>query len=319
MFQEPSYIIGDFGGTHARLAFARNGEIQAERVFIYQESPSPVDLIRSFLQEYAGRFTAEYAIFAFAGPVIDGKIRMTNLNFYSTAEELKQTLGFKSVHLLNDFSAQVAAVPFLEEKDVVWIGGIKPSALASPALVLGPGTGFGVGYSIDGKVMPSEGGGSSFAPFDEFDIDFWRFLKKAFPGQVIAEFVLSGRGLSRLYQFISRKEEIVSPETICALAHQGDPAAKEAFARFFLYLARFSGDMALVTHAGSVYLAGGILQKEEVRSLMDIDAFRKAFSEKYARDYMLNKMPIGIIIRPHAALLGLSKLTLNLTERESLS
>lgn len=310
MFQDDLYIIGDFGGTHARVAYAKNGSILLERVFLYQDSESPIHLIRSFMTEHAEKFPAQDAIFAFAGPVINDMIKMTNLNFYSSADELKKELGLRHVKLINDFAAQVAAIPYLDQNDISWVDGFQADPSVTPYVVLGPGTGLGVGYSAYGQVVASEGGGISFSPYDDFEIGLWHFLKKTFKEQLIAEIILSGKGLSRLYQYISKEEEIVLPEVICEMAHKGHAFAKEAYLRFFLILARYAGDMALAIGAKAVYLAGGILPRPEVISLLDAEDFRHAFSNKYARDYMLKDMPVGIVLRKHAALLGLSKMNI---------
>ena len=73
--------------------------------------------------------------------------------------------------------------------------------------------------------------------------------------------------------------------------------AVEAVKLFFDYLARFSGDVALMFAAkGGIYLYGGVVQK--LSKLIEPNRFRTAFEAKSPLEPFLEQIPIHLITNP---------------------
>ena len=59
---------------------------------------------------------------AVAGPVLDGEIEFTNLDWQVSEGDLLAHFEFEAVKLINDFAAQALACPRLEADDLRRIG-----------------------------------------------------------------------------------------------------------------------------------------------------------------------------------------------------
>jgi glucokinase len=176
--------------------------------------------------------------------------------------------------------------------------------------VLGPGTGLGVGALVRAEprwaAVPSEGGhadiGTPVGRWAEVHETIRRHV-----GRVSGEHVLSGPGLERIdaaLRELAGKTERLPAKEIGARALAGsDPVAVEAVRIFFDYLARFSGDVALMFAAkGGLFLYGGVVQK--LSALIDAERFRTAFEAKSPLEPFLEKIPIHLIVNPAPGLVG---------------
>ena len=74
------------------------------------------------------------------------------------------------------------------------------------ARLISAGTGLGEAFLVwDGRdyvPYPSEGGHSDFAPRNEDEIDLLRFLRQKYNGRISFERVVSGQGLTNIYEFL---------------------------------------------------------------------------------------------------------------------
>ena len=95
-------LVGDVGGTKTDLAVVsyqtdpRQPVAQAE--FKSAGYSSLVTMVREFLSTTA--LSVDRAVFDVAGPVFDGRAKVTNLPWVLDQAELARELKFKSVHLL---------------------------------------------------------------------------------------------------------------------------------------------------------------------------------------------------------------------------
>jgi glucokinase len=72
---------------------------------------------------------------------------------------------------------------------------------------------------------------------------------------------------------------------------------------FFRYLAQEAGQLALKTKAtGGLFIGGGIMP--QVLSLLDVDAFRQQFTDFGRLQFLLESVPVKVILNEQAALLG---------------
>src|SRR5579859_4679542 len=140
-------LAGDIGGTKTDLAVysaeggPRKPLTQAE--FPSASYPSLEAIAREFLAKVEQ--PVDRACFDVAGPVIDGRAKITNLPWVMDEATLGQELGLNSVHLLNDLEAIARAVPILETADVYTLNSGQPVPGGTIA-VIAPGTGLGEAF-----------------------------------------------------------------------------------------------------------------------------------------------------------------------------
>jgi glucokinase len=112
-------LAGDIGGTKTDLAiFSVEGGPHSPLSQTQVHSadyPSLQALVTEFLQK--AKTPVERACFDVAGPVIDGRVKVTNLPWAMDEASLANELNFKSVHLINDLEAVARAVPILRSSE----------------------------------------------------------------------------------------------------------------------------------------------------------------------------------------------------------
>ena len=70
---------------------------------------------------------------------------------------------------------------------------------------------------------PSEGGHSDFAPRNEDEIDLLRFLQQKYNGRISFERVVSGQGLTNIYEFLRDGDGMEEPAWLAERMRQADP------------------------------------------------------------------------------------------------
>lgn len=308
-------LVGDVGGTHARLALVDEaGRIRHPKTFEAKDYDSLSEVIATYLETTAGRKVPPKAVIAVAGPVVDGEIEFTNLAWRISEGELVGTFEFEAAKLLNDFGAQAMACPLLEADDLRVIGPELKGVTGATIVVLGAGTGFGVAglaRSDRGDVpIPAEGGHASYAPGDELEDQILARLRREH-GRVSIERVLSGPGMYSLYKALADiRGQAVAHADEKAVAAAGlagtDALALEAVDRFCEILGCVAGDIALTYGArGGVFVSGGIAPRLIDRVMTG--GFRRRFEAKgRLADYMAD-IPTALIIHPYAALVGCAR------------
>lgn len=310
------WLVGDIGGTNARFALLPSpaAAITGLRQYRTADFPSLAAALEHFLEQ-AGGPRPQRAALAVAAPVTGDRIKITNNPWAFSGRELASGLRME-LQLLNDFAAVSHALPLLQPADLAEIG----SALAVPAAgrrqayaVLGPGTGLGVGGLIveDGRgtVIESEGGHLAFAPSNAFEIEILRLLAQRH-GRVSVERLVSGRGLSALYDAVCRIEglpsETLAPEDISARAvAEPEGAAARTLLLMAELLGAFAGDIAMAFGAWQgVFLHGGVAQK--LLPWLQRGGFRRRFEAKGRHEAVMQAIPTRLILHPQAGLLGAS-------------
>ncbi|MDK9698462.1 MAG: glucokinase, partial [Siculibacillus sp.] len=255
--------------------------------------------------------TPRTAILAIAAPIEGDRVRFTNSPWVLEPRGLITELGFRDVVVVNDFEAQGLALPSLGDGDVVTIGGGVAHAEATK-LVVGPGTGLGVGVLVHSRGLwipvPGEGGHVTFAPRGARERAIVDLLAQDL-GRVSAEHVLNGAGLVRLHRAIRLLDdgpiEVLGPADVTAAALAGEPTAVEVMEFFATALGRFAGDMALVCLPhGGVHIAGGIPPR--VLPFLTDGRFRAAFEDKAPHRATVAGLATRVIVHPVPAFLGLA-------------
>jgi glucokinase len=312
-------LAGDVGGTKTSLAlFRREAQgLLRRRMATYRSSEhAGLDpILRDFLGDGAG---VERACIGAAGPVEDGRCRLTNLDWEVDEASLRRTLGVRDAYLINDLQAMASSLPFLQESDraMIQTGADSQGNMAVLAAGTGLGEGFLVGHGAGYLPLASEGGHVDFAPRDEREMRLHAFLR-AKHGRVSLERVLSGPGLQEIYRFLHEEEGMAEETGIAAEVAGTEPqraivrhglaggpgACAEALRIFCSLYGAEAGNLVLQYLAtGGVYLGGGIAPA--ILPALRRGEFLAAFLDKGRMRNLLSRVPVMVILDPAAPLLG---------------
>jgi glucokinase len=263
---------------------------------------------------FARRFNQAFvsgAMLAVAGPVENARCNLTNSSWIIDAAELRRTFGWKHVRVVNDFEAIAWSLPHLAPS-VLYMVGRGQAVPTAPAVVLGPGTGFGIACLVprpDGAiVVSSEGGHATLPACTTHEDAIVAHLRDRFH-HVSAERVLSGDGLVNLYQAIGWTKRLSvtersAPEITAAALAGICPICREALDMFCGMLGTVAGNAALTFAArGGIYIAGGIAPK--IAEYLAISLFRRHFESKGRFEAYVSGIPTWVIIHSEPTLLGL--------------
>jgi glucokinase len=314
-------LAGDIGGTKTRLGlFVAETEglrSVAERTYPSAEFSGLETIVVEFLREQSASCRA--ASFGIAGPVVDRRVRTTNLPWVIDADILEERTGIAGVSLLNDLEATAWGLPLVEKSGLHTLNRGTDGASGNWA-VIAAGTGLGeAGLHWDGRryrPFACEGGHASFSPTDELTDDLLRFLRRRFE-TVSWERVLSGPGLADLYRFLLDRSGQPEPDWFRQAERAGDPAPAVAeaglsgrcevsanvldlFARLY---GEEAGNLALKLMAtGGVWVCGGIAPK--ILSALAGGQFTAGFTAKGRMSPLLEAMPVNVVLDDRVALLG---------------
>lgn len=311
-------LVGDIGGTNCRLALAeRNAlgtiELHHSDRFAVKEYKHFNDVVT----EYLARQNVKpcRAAFAFAGPKFDDEIRMTNVDWIVSEDNLIKTFGFEEAVVLNDFVAMANGATVIPDDgfDTLIPGKVNYN---KPVAVMGPGTGLGVSCILPGKpplIIPTEGGHTAFAPQTAIEIEVLQYWQKKL-GYVSAETLISGPGLYRLYKALC---EILDQSVICVredevvAAAEANPksVARKSVLMFCDILSTFAGNTAFTMGAiGGVVLAGGVTR--HISSFIEESNFKERFRQRGHGTWFIQDIPVRLMKAHFVALYGAAAMVL---------
>jgi glucokinase len=318
-------LAGDIGGTKTKLGIF-SSETGAHHSLVQDTFPSgKYDSLEAIVKEFMEGKDADItrASFGVAGPVLEGRAKITNLSWVIKEKSLSQALGGIPVRLLNDLNAIAHAVPLLGPDDLESLNPGEPEEEGAIA-VIAPGTGLGEGFLFwDGnRYQPSasEGGHVDYAPTNEEELDLLRYLMER-NDHVSYELICSGLGLPNIYAWLKDGDRFSEPEWLRSQLDQADDltpvivrAALEesielavaALERFVSVLGSEAGNLALkILATGGVYLGGGIPPR--ILPYLKKDIFLQAFVRKGRFSNLLSKVPVHVIVHPEVALFGAAR------------
>ena len=314
-------LAGDVGGTKCNLAlFSENG---GKLTSVFKQRFASKDfaqfdlIVREFSLQAAPHLAKERvraAGFGVAGPVIENRVRATNLPWTVDAAVLASELKLSDVVLMNDLGATGHSIEHLCPEEYCVLNDGTPEHGGTRAL-LAAGTGLGQSILVwDGaryRVVPSEGGHSDFAPHTEQQIELLRYMRRRYP-QVSWELILSGRGFRTIHEFLN--PSVIHPSfedpgadpapeiTKLGLAKEC-PVCVDTLDLWTEIYGAEAGNLALkVLALGGVYVAGGIAVKI-IEKIKD-GAFFEAFQDKWKFESMLSNIPVSVVLNESAPLLG---------------
>jgi len=165
--------------------------------------------------------------------------------------------------------------------------------------------------------MASEGGHADFAARNPLEAELLVHLAKKMGGRVSYERVISGPGLTNIYQFLRDEKKMEEPAWLAermkgedpnaVIGEVGEEGTSELCAKTLeMFVASYgaeAGNMVLkVLAIGGMYLGGGIAPK--ILKTMRDGTFMKAFTDKGRLSELLIHTPVHIILESRAALLG---------------
>jgi glucokinase len=315
-------LAGDIGGTKVNFGLFElvAGELKLEHSSGH--SVQKFDSFESALEEFlkSNDVRPQKLCVGAAGPVSDGRCRLTNASWELDTASLKTRFGFSEVLLVNDLAATAASLPLLKEADLVTL---QPGETVSHGrmAVMSSGTGLGQGFLIPDKdgcyqVLDTEGGQCGLAPNcpEEFDL-FSRLSENQAPLSI--EDVLSGQGLERIYRYylaVSKSseenkdeleglEELTASKIVEKSCTEDAGLCSQTVDRFVSILGAVAGDMALQLLArGGVYIGGGIPPK--ILERMKQPFFLENFQNKKKFQDFMKSVPVYLITNELAPLWG---------------
>jgi len=314
-------LAGDIGGTKCNLGLfeERNGRLQAvlEQRFESRKYPEFHSLFAEFLQlAGANRAPGKIAAAALgvAGPVLQNRVKVANLPWEMDGAALAQRTGVPLVLLINDLVATAHGLSHLPQEDfrVLSKGEAAPGGAVA---VLGAGTGLGhVNLFWDGKkycVAAAESAHADFSPHDEQQLELLRFvLKKGLAPS--AEAILSGSGFLLVHEFLAPRTRHVfmadpDADVAAEISRRGlegsCPGCVETLDLWTKVYGSEAGNAALRALAtGGVYISGGIAVK--ILPKMTDGRFVRAFRDKDKMEYLLERIPIAVLLNEKAPLIG---------------
>jgi glucokinase len=312
-------LAGDVGGTKTLVGLFEHapGRPRSLGVFTYPTAAygSFTDILDAFARDIGRPLVIAAAAAGVAGPVVDARARLTNIDWDVNADEISDFAGTSRVKLVNDLEAMAASTDVLTPDEVVVLQEGRPHPHGN-AVVIAAGTGLGEAYlhRVAGRLLPlaSEGGHGDFAARTDREIELLRALRAEY-GRAEVEHVVSGPGLVNIHRFTHRGEpcdevDRVAPEDRAAAISQAAlearcPACMEALSMFVSAYGAEAGNLALrgVALAG-VFVGGGIAPK--ILPALQDGTFIEAFRAKGSMSALVEKVPVKVILSPEAGLLG---------------
>ncbi len=309
---DAAFLVADIGGTNARFAIAyieRNNHIRLEHIMVFptENWVYMEDAIADYFSKV--KIHPERGTIAFAGPVNDDEVIMTNGTWSFNQSDIAQILKMKEIRVINDFAAHACCLPLINENKLYKIGDGESVARRNK-IVVGPGTGIGVGALVavgdKWKNVATEGGHVGFSPSGDLEKEIYNIVSKEVT-RLSAENILSGPAISIIYSALAEINgqpplELSSKEISQQALEQNDQASIQTIEVYCGMIGSFASDMAGVFNAtGGVYLTGGVLPKN--KQLLLSSKFREKFEGNEDLPFVKN-IPTYLIEEEFPALLG---------------
>jgi glucokinase len=303
-------LVGDIGGTNARFALWEEQQLHSVRVFATADYTSPEHAIGVYLKDLGlNKGDIGAVCLAVAGPVSGDEFRFTNSHWRISRKAFCETLQVEHLSLINDFTAMALGMTRLkpDEYQTVCEGDPDPSR---PAVVIGPGTGLGVGTLMNlgnhWLALPGEGGHVDLPVGNAREAQLRAYIE-ADIGHVSAETILSGGGLLRLYQAICAVDGHTpahkSPAEVSEGALAGEAVALATVEQFCRFLGRVAGNNVLtVGGRGGVYIVGGVIPR--FLKLFLTSGFAESFADKGCMSDYFKGIPVWVVTAEFSGLLG---------------
>ena len=339
-------LAGDIGGTHARFAVfevAKTPRLVHQDVLESQSFKTFEGALKSFLDgatREAGKVKLAAATLGIAGPVVDQRVKTTNLPWVIDARTIARRFGLAAhtVTLFNDLVAAglgaIAAPP--SQLAVIHKG--RPKNNGGNLAVIAAGTGLGEAAFIwDGEqhvACATEGAHVDFAPRNAIEDELLALLRAKY-GRVSYERVASASTISVVYDFFVREQHVKETKDAAAYIAQADDRnaaivdlaetgmsepAMHAINLWSSVYGAEAGNLALKSlSTAGVYVCGGVsarlapvlisglpfkTKKKGTKSKSGQSPFIDAFLDKGRMRPLVESIPIAVCLEARAGLIG---------------
>lgn len=335
-------LAGDVGGTRARFAVFEvsraprliHQDVLESRSFRTFEAALGQFLSVSSARARSEKLRIAAASFGIAGPVVDQRVKTTNLPWVIDARTVGRKFGIPRVTLLNDLVAVGLGALASPPRKLTVLHKGRPKRSGGNIAVIAAGTGLGEASFIwDGAehvACATEGSHVEFAPQDADQDALLLSLREQY-GHVSYERIASGSTISDVYRFFVRQRGMKeSKDTAAALARAEDPnvgvvdlaesgrseAAMRAIELWSSVYGAEAGNLALKSLAtGGVYVCGGVsarlapilangLPRRRRNHGKGPSPFVAAFLAKGRMRPLVESIPVAVCMEPRAGLLG---------------
>ena len=344
-------LIGDIGGTNIRLKLLKmTKDINIEPIILKTQYKSTFlfesleYLLKDFISHLEPNNKPQIAILGIPGPVENNQLlTLPNIPHWKleNGDKLGEKLGIKKFIFLNDFVCNGYGIQtnLKENVDYLKLNDVTPIK-DGPKLMIGPGTGLGMGFLLKNKndkyyiIGSSEGGGQDFAAKSEFLMKLKKYIRDEVGlGNVSIGKMCSGRSLIPIYKFLhlfgdennnkfKRDEELGKKIDYFRSYKQVDKVGainmeitkrglsgecelcRQTLLLFTEIFAEIAGDLALFTLPTSgVYLMGGIT-RIITPLIKNNTIFLNHFKNKDLFWFLLQKLPIYLVQNKDIGLVG---------------
>lgn len=346
---ESIILAGDIGGTNSDFALVGADKGKLELIAQWHAPSRDITGVVPLIKEGLAQVTAklgsvavERCCISAAGPVKDNYCQLTNLPWAIDARQIEAQLGVPT-SVINDFLAISYAVTLLDVNDPAQVtalahsDGTRPEPSGQMHLVVGAGTGLGVGIVIrhGSQILacPSEGGHTGFASFDGESEELRHYMIRDTAHLSEVEQFVSGSGIAGIFNFfrdvrqvpiegvlqdINNAPDLQKPALISAHA-ENNPVCGDIMRLFVKIYARVCSDLStILLPSAGVYLAGGIVAKNEKHFIKD-GQFMRYFARNFrpAIADMLRTYPVYLVRNYNSSLLGAAQSALQMDTRQS--
>jgi glucokinase len=350
-------LIGDIGGVHSRFRLLNmTSNISNIPIILKEVNESTVshnsleELIINFLSDIKPEQKPEYAFMSMPGPIENNCIiTLPNIQHWKlyNGTELGIKLGINNFIFINDFEGNGYAIQtnLIENKDYIVLNKVKPKKNGAK-LMIGPGTGLGMGYLLKDNnskyytIGSSEGGGRDYAPKSNYDLKLRSYIKNELNVENVSlEKMCSARTLIPIYKFLhiyenDNKDENskfkrepklakkidnfheykeinkineINSELIKKGLNNQCKLSKKTLLVFIEIFGEIAGDLALFTLAyNGVYLLGR-LTRELTPLILDNTIFMNHFKNKDHFWFLLERIPVYLIQNENIELIGVTE------------
>lgn len=333
-----SYVLaGDIGGTNARFAIfevTKKGPRLAHSEVLDSRAYKTFESAMGTFLDHAKAKKLVAASLAIAGPVVDQRVKTTNLPWLVDARTIAKKFSVAKVTLLNDLMAVGLGAIASPSKNVIALQVGRPKKTGGNLAVIAAGTGLGEAMFIwDGKehiACATEGGHTDFAPRNGEEDELLAMLR-AEHGRVSYERIASGSMISMVHRFFVKEQKVKETKDNAAfVARAEDPnravvelaragkseAAMRAIDLWCSVYGSEAGNLALkcLSTAG-VFVCGGVatalkdvlangLPARRSARRTQTSPFLEAFRDKGRMRGLVEAMPVAVCTEPRAGLLG---------------
>jgi glucokinase len=309
-------LAGDVGGTKANLGLfdVQQGVLAkvAHKRYGSREHAGLEEIAADFITSTGAKVTA--ASFGVAGPIVNNRVKATNIPWIVDGGAMAKRLGVGHVRLLNDLEAYGYGIGVMGKSDLETLHRGVP-AEDSNSVVIAAGTGLGECILVwNGRAylpVATEGGHSDFAPNTVQQAELWKFLQRK-SECVPIEAVLSGRGFQRVHEFLDpsvrhngfNDDSVDAAPEITTRGLAGTcPVCVETLNLWVEIYGAEAGNLALRAVArGGIYVGGGIAAK--ILPKLKDGKFVAAVKHKHKMEDFIAQIPVRVVLNEQCPMFG---------------